>query len=135
MSSGQPDRRSLGDAGEVLDGAARTAYRHRIEALRADADDALAEGRLDEAEACQAELDLLVLQLAQAFGLGGRSRVAGSAAERARLNVTRARAVGARPSSSRPSRSRGPRSTGGSAPASTAPTSRRDGEIRWIVQS
>ncbi|MDQ4069053.1 MAG: hypothetical protein M3203_06225, partial [Actinomycetota bacterium] len=29
-------------------------------------------------------------QLAQAFGLGGRSRRASSAAERARLNVTRA---------------------------------------------
>jgi len=87
---GVVDRRALGDAGEVLDGVARTAYRHRIEALRADADDALDEGRLDAAEALQAELDLLVLQLAQAFGLGGRSRVAASAAERARLNVTRA---------------------------------------------
>ena len=31
-----------------------------------------------------------MVQLAQAFGLGGRSRVAASAAERARLNVTRA---------------------------------------------
>jgi tetratricopeptide (TPR) repeat protein len=90
VRAGQPARRSLGDAGEVLDSAARTAYRHRIEALRADAADALAGGRLEEAEACQAELDLLVQQLAQAFGLGGRSRIAGSAAERARLNVTRA---------------------------------------------
>jgi hypothetical protein len=31
-----------------------------------------------------------VAQLARAFGLGGRSRKASSAAERARLNVTRA---------------------------------------------
>ena len=84
------DRRALGDAGEVLDTRARTAYRHRIEQLRADADDALAAGCLEAAEEHQAELDLLVAQLAQAFGLGGRSRRAASAAERARLNVTRA---------------------------------------------
>lgn len=89
-TAGQPDRRSLGDAGELLDSQARTAYRHRIEALRTAAEDALEEGRLDDAEALQTELDALVAQLAQAFGLGGRSRVAGSAAERARLNVTRA---------------------------------------------
>lgn len=87
---GQPDRRALGDAGDLIDTRARTAYRHRIEALRVDVDDALEEGRLDTAEALQAELDALVVQLAQAFGLGGRKRVAGSAAERARLNVTRA---------------------------------------------
>lgn len=88
--AGQPDRRSLGNAGEVIDTRARTAYRHRIEALRADIDDALEDGRLDAAEVLQSELDQLVAQLAQAFGLGGRSRVAASAAERARLNVTRA---------------------------------------------
>jgi tetratricopeptide (TPR) repeat protein len=85
-----PDRRGLGDAGEHLDAFARTAYRRRIEALRGDIDEALETGRLDAAEALQGELDQLVAQLAQAFGLGGRSRVAASAAERARLNVTRA---------------------------------------------
>jgi tetratricopeptide (TPR) repeat protein len=134
VSADRPARRSLGDAGEVLDGAARTAYRHRIEALRADAADALAEGRLEEAEACQVELDLLVAQLAQAFGLGGRSRVAGSAAERARLNVTRAvRAALAKLIDA--------------LPEAGATLDRRvrtglycayeplDGEIRWIVQS
>ncbi len=89
-TAGQPDRRALGDAGELLDTQARTAYRHRIEALRTAAEDALDEGRLDDAEALHGELDALVGQLAQAFGLGGRSRVAASAAERARLNVTRA---------------------------------------------
>ena len=88
--AGEPDRRALGDAGELLDGAARTAYRHRIEAVRAEIDDALELGHLDKAEALQAELDELVAQLAQAFGIGGRSRVAASACERARLNVTRA---------------------------------------------
>jgi hypothetical protein len=84
------DRRALGDAGPLLDGGARAAYRRRIEELRADADDAIAAGRLETAEALQDELDQLVRQLARAFGLGGRERPAASAAERARLNVTRA---------------------------------------------
>jgi tetratricopeptide (TPR) repeat protein len=84
------DRRSLGDAGELVDAKARTAYRHRIEALRAEVDDAFAAGAEDRAEKLQAELDELVSHLAQAFGLGGRSRRASSTVERARLNVTRA---------------------------------------------
>jgi hypothetical protein len=87
---GGPDRRALGDAGEVLDARARAAYRRRIEQLRAEADEALAADQLDAAEARQAELDQLVAQLARAFGLGGRGRRAASVAERARLNVTRA---------------------------------------------
>ena len=91
------DRRHLGDAGEVIDTQARTAYRHRIESLRAEIDDALDTGADQRAAVLQAELDRLVGQLAQAFGLGGRSRRASSAAERARLNVTRAlRAAAAR---------------------------------------
>jgi hypothetical protein len=92
VAAGEPglDRRHLGDAGEVADSRARTAYRHRIEALRAEIDDALESGAEGRAEALQGELDQLVGQLAQAFGLGGRSRRASSAAERARLNVTRA---------------------------------------------
>jgi tetratricopeptide (TPR) repeat protein len=89
-ADGGPDRRALGDAGAVLDTRARTAYRQRIEQLRAEADEALDGGLLDTAEAKQAELDQLVVQLAQAFGLGGRDRRAASAAERSRLNVTRA---------------------------------------------
>ncbi len=88
--AGGPDRRALGDAGEVLDARARVAYRHRIEELRAEADEALAAGRLETAEAVQEELDAARHQLASAFGLGGRSRRAASAVERARLNVTRA---------------------------------------------
>jgi hypothetical protein len=88
--SGTIDRRALGSVGELVDGRARRIYRQRIERLRAEIDDDLATGRLDRAEARQGELDQLVAQLAQAFGLGGRSRPAASAAERARLNVTRA---------------------------------------------
>ncbi|HEX6569514.1 MAG TPA: IDEAL domain-containing protein, partial [Acidimicrobiales bacterium] len=68
---------------------ARAEYRRRIEELRTEIDDALALGDEDGAQRFQGELDQLVRQLAQAFGLGGRSRRAASAAERARLNVTR----------------------------------------------
>lgn len=132
--AGDPDRRALGHAGEVIDGRARAAYRHRIEALRADIDDALADGRLEHAEALQAELDQLVAQLAQAFGLGGRSRVAASAAERARLNVTRAlRAALAKLVDALP----GP----GAALDRHVRTGLYcvyepvDGDVRWIVQS
>ncbi|MFP5255338.1 MAG: hypothetical protein ACLGI8_05740 [Acidimicrobiia bacterium] len=83
-------RRALGDAGPLVDAQARAAYRRRIEALRSEIDDAFAADRIETAEALQTELDQLVAQLAQAFGLGGRARPAASAAERARLNVTRA---------------------------------------------
>ncbi|MEO7428521.1 MAG: tetratricopeptide repeat protein [Acidimicrobiales bacterium] len=130
----EPDRRSLGNAGEVIDTQARTAYRHRIEALRSDIDDALDDGRLDAAEVLHGELDALVAQLAQAFGLGGRSRVASSAAERARLNVTRAlRAALAKLADALP----GP----GAVLDRTVRTGLYcayepvDGEVRWIVQS
>ncbi|MBW3548480.1 MAG: hypothetical protein KY452_10150 [Actinobacteria bacterium] len=136
VASGQPGlRRQLGDAGELVDSRARTAYRHRIEALRAEIDDALEAGAGERAEALQAELDELVAQLAQAFGLGGRSRRASSAAERARLNVTRAlRAATAKLAESLPE-------------AGTALDRRlRTGlycayepddadEVRWVVQS
>lgn len=84
------DRRALGDAGELLDATARTAYRHRIETLRAEVDEALAAGMLERAEEIETELDRLVAQLAAAFGLGGRTRRSSSASEKARLNVTRA---------------------------------------------
>lgn len=87
---GGVDRRHLGDAGDVADSTARSAYRRRIECLRGDVEEALAADRLDAAEALQNEIDQLVGELATAFGLGGRSRKAASVAERARLNVTRA---------------------------------------------
>jgi tetratricopeptide (TPR) repeat protein len=87
---GQLDRRALGGIGPQLDARARADYRRRIEALRCVAAEALERGQLEGAEAAQEELDQLVTQLGQAFGLGGKDRPTGSAAERARLNVTRA---------------------------------------------
>jgi tetratricopeptide (TPR) repeat protein len=90
VDSSGVDRRVIGDAGPLLDSRARNEYRHRIEALRSEIDDALELQDFDTAERRQAELDGLVGELARAFGLGNRSRAAASASERARLNVTRA---------------------------------------------
>lgn len=87
---GGMNRRALGDSGPRLDAQARAAYRTRIETLRAAVAEAEERGAVDAAEAAQAEVDQLVQELAQAFGLGGKQRPTGSAAERARLNVTRA---------------------------------------------
>ncbi len=86
---GAPDRHRLGDAGDLLDATSRRAYRHRVEELRAQVEEALAAGADDRAAVLQDECDQVIGQLAAAFGLSGRSRTAASAAERARLNVTR----------------------------------------------
>lgn len=88
LAGAQPEA-STGDAGEWLDEEARRQYRTRAEALR----DALAEaqefGDLARAEKAQAELEALEAELSRAVGLGGRARRAGSASERARVNVQR----------------------------------------------
>jgi len=83
-------RMELGDAGEILDERAKTAYRRRL----AEIDDDIAQARAlrdagREAQA-DAERDFLVRELARGVGLGGRDRRAASASERARSGVTRA---------------------------------------------
>jgi hypothetical protein len=67
------------DTGEVLDAAAREAYKRRLRELE-DADS------LSEGEAT--ERALLLEQLAGAYGLGGRVRRTGSSSEKARSAVT-----------------------------------------------
>jgi tetratricopeptide (TPR) repeat protein len=84
------DRRTLGDAGQLLDAQSRTLYRRLVAELRDQVEDALDAGDDDRAAALQTELDALITQLARAFGLGGRERKASDAAQKARLNVTRA---------------------------------------------
>jgi len=79
-----------GDAGEVLDGKARAAYRARLEELRAELDEATDHGDIGRTERHRAELEALTSQLAAAVGLGGRARRAGNAVERARQSVTKA---------------------------------------------
>jgi predicted ATPase len=77
-----------GDAGPALDEQARRTYQARILDLQGDVDDARAANDPARAERAELELDALVDQLSEAFGLGGRSRATGSSAERARTAVT-----------------------------------------------
>ena len=78
------------DAGELLDEDARRAYRVRVAELGDRIEAAETEGKSDEAGLLREEMDFIVRELSRAFGLGGRSRRAGSIAERSRLNVVRA---------------------------------------------
>lgn len=80
----------LGDAGEMLDAKAKQEYQRRIGELREQLEDLRERGDEDRATRVENEIDFLHREIARAVGLGGRDRRAGSAAERARLNVTRA---------------------------------------------
>ncbi|HLU48965.1 MAG TPA: hypothetical protein VK116_12810, partial [Planctomycetota bacterium] len=84
------EARGAGDAGEILDGEARDAYRRR--ALELEEELRETDPRTDprRAESIRLELDALGRELAAAVGLGGRSRRAGSLVERARQSVTKA---------------------------------------------
>ncbi|MDQ3108203.1 MAG: hypothetical protein M3Q68_10415 [Actinomycetota bacterium] len=88
--AGDVPRSALGDAGEMLDSQAKEAYRRRLVEIEEDIDEAVAVGDDERAAQADAEREFLVKELARAFGLGGRARPAASAAERARVGVTRA---------------------------------------------
>lgn len=79
--------RDAGDAGQMLDQAAREAYRVRVR----DLDDTIREaeelGDALRAERARQEREFVARELARAIGLGGRDRRAASAAERARVAV------------------------------------------------
>ncbi len=78
-----------GDAGPALDDRARSEYRRRVAELEDELEEAESCGDPGRADAARAELDFIAGELSRAFGLGGRRRAAGSAAERARINVRR----------------------------------------------
>jgi hypothetical protein len=77
-----------GDTGPVLDGAARDAYRRRLQDLDDDLDEAHTRADIGRVEHLAAERDALIAQLSAAVGLGGRARRSGSPVERARTTVT-----------------------------------------------
>jgi hypothetical protein len=79
-----------GDAGSVLDQAAKTAYRRRLEELAEDLAEAEQFHDPERVARAQSEIDAITEQLAAAVGLGGRDRRAASDAERARMAVTKA---------------------------------------------
>jgi uncharacterized membrane protein len=80
----------LGDAGEILDAQAKREYRRRLGELRADLAELREGGDAVRGEEVEAEIDFIEHELVHAVGLSGRARRARSAAERARLNITRA---------------------------------------------
>src|SRR5262249_48975771 len=79
-----------GDAGEMLDADARRAYKARLGERRGELQEAEEFNDIGRAARLREEMEMLADELNRATGLGGRARKAGSDAERARLNVTRA---------------------------------------------
>jgi hypothetical protein len=80
----------FGDAGELLDAQAKAAYRQRLGELETEVEEAETWNDLERAARAREEREFIARELSAAVGLGGRDRRAASAAERARVNVTRA---------------------------------------------
>lgn len=88
LASGGPRDESCRPA--VVDAQAKSEYRKRLNELNRALDEAENNNDQAEIERLKDELEWIRQQLAEAFGLGGRARATGSAAERARVSVTRA---------------------------------------------
>jgi non-specific serine/threonine protein kinase len=89
LSGGSAVRGEAGRGPPALDDKARAEYEHRLQALREELEEADEFGDSGRAEAARTEIDFISRELARAFGLGGRTRRDGDAAERARVNVRR----------------------------------------------
>ncbi|MEX2555954.1 MAG: AAA family ATPase [Actinomycetota bacterium] len=79
-----------GSAGPALDEAAKREYKRRLGELDQEIDQATLDNDPGRRAGAEEERDFLVSELRRAVGLGGRDRPTSSAAERARVNVTRA---------------------------------------------
>jgi class 3 adenylate cyclase len=100
LASGRPDgggkgslergAADLGNTGPILDSQAKGEYRRRLEDLREELEEAERFNDRERAARAREEMEFLTEEIARATGLGGRDRQVGSAAERARLNVTMA---------------------------------------------
>ena len=88
-ASGPAQANDTGDAGPALDAEARRQYEQRLRALNTELEEAAELGDIGRVDALREELDFITRELSRAFGLGGRARRSGSAAERARVNVRR----------------------------------------------
>jgi hypothetical protein len=72
-----------------LDARAKAAYKHRLDDLRDDLEEAEQHNDLGRAARAREEMTIISRQLAAAIGLGGRHRHGPSQAERARQTVTK----------------------------------------------
>lgn len=79
----------LQDAGSILDSQAKAEYKHRIDELRKDIEEAEKFKDSYRAAVARSEIDTIAEQLAAAVGFGARNRCASSGAERARSAVTK----------------------------------------------
>jgi predicted ATPase len=84
-------RRGLsGDSGEMLDAQSKREYKRRLDELNEMLEDQRERGNHERADQIEEEVEILTHVMQRAVGIGGRDRRAGSNAERARLNITRA---------------------------------------------
>jgi hypothetical protein len=82
--------RGPGDTALVgLDATAKEQYRHRLEDLREELEQAEAWSDVERAARAREEIELIGSELSAAVGLGGRDRPLASDGERARVRVTR----------------------------------------------
>src|SRR6202030_2856149 len=65
---------NLGDAGEMLDDQAKSAYRRLLSDLREELEEAKELGNVERAEQAEQEIEALTRELSRAVGLGGRNR-------------------------------------------------------------
>jgi predicted ATPase len=80
----------LNDLGPMIDAQAKQEYKRKLVELGEELADLRERGEYERAEKVESEIEAFQRELARALGLGGRDRRAGSVAERARINVTRA---------------------------------------------
>lgn len=86
---GTADAADAGDAGELLDPTSASAYRRRLAELDEEAREAEEWNDGARRARVRSEIEFLSAELSRGLGLGGRARRGGSAAERARVAVTR----------------------------------------------
>ncbi|KAA1416892.1 hypothetical protein F0U44_17040 [Nocardioides humilatus] len=79
-----------GGLGEVVDAQALASYRRRLQEIDSELDEADTWGDASRGEELTAEREALLAEVSAATGLGGRARVTGSGAERARVTVRKA---------------------------------------------
>ncbi len=86
--AGAPAAPREADTGPVLDDRARAAYKVRLEELDEEIDGAALDDDRERQVRAEEERSFLLAELGAAYGLGGRARRTGAAAERARSAVT-----------------------------------------------
>ena len=90
VAAGDLQPTSQAGVGALLDPQAKAAYRQRLDDLRETIEEAETMNDPERAAHARTEFEEIAHELAAATGLGGRDRPAGSDAERARVNATRA---------------------------------------------